>query len=666
MANGSDLSVYRSTPVVDFTSQDFDSISEDLIAYAQSKFSDRWTDFNEDQFAVIFLELIAYAADLISYQINSVIREAFVATATRRQNLQNLGKPFEYTIPGASSAAVDIKATLDPAGTYPFTITKGANVFSNGGSGDDEVLYQPTADLVVAAYPVGGTVTVPCTEGELFEDLLVGVSTGLASQRWQFPQQGVILDSASIRVGLSSWTTVAGFVRYGSSAQVCRLLQTDDGNTYVTFGDGANGAIPALGQSIYATFRVGGGSRGNLPKNTIETRVQAHSNILGVTNPEKASDGANATSMRAARGGFVSVLATQRRGVTGPDYEMLASAVSGVAKVRAAPGTPIGQRIIRLFIAPAGGGEPTSTLKNNVITAFRGTRMITNRVRVYGARYVNLRFSVLLHVNPSYRASDVISTTRNGLVNLDGTGLLNFDALNFEGVEIDSNGNEELLLSQTRLQNYFADLQSVGLDRAEVLQFDVEPFARTKDSGNSGNGSVDNIVLNSKQRRREYLVQLVSSTQYAVYERIIGRISSLSDNTLTDDTKVFENEGVSDFSSYRLIPLRDINSSVPVSYASGTNIVSVGESSLFAMTMTGSEYVLYDPTPTLVDVGSEYSSADGSVKFTVNAGGQSFIAGDEFTIDVFPHIGDIRLRFDEYPELLNDDFVTRSSGGSRV
>jgi hypothetical protein len=96
-------------------------------------------------------------------------------------------------------------------------------------------------------------------------------------------------------------------------------VQTDDGNTYALFGNGVYGAIPAIGQEIFATFRVGGGARGNLTRETIETKVNGHANILSVTNPEESSGGIEPISLRAARNGITATLSTLDRAVTAPD-----------------------------------------------------------------------------------------------------------------------------------------------------------------------------------------------------------------------------------------------------------------------------------------------------------------------------------------------------------
>jgi len=667
MGNGADLSTSRSTPVIDFTSADFESMKTDMKSFAQAKYPDRWTDYNETQPGVIQLDITAYLGDKLTYMLNSHIRELYAGTVMRRQNLVNIGKPFSYEPKAAECATVTERFTLDAGGVYPFTIYK-TNVVSNEADGDNQVFYQPSVDTVVASYPGVGYVDIVCIEGELFVNQLIGVSGNQPNQRWQFPQQGVVKSSISLTVGGAGWSPITNWSTQSSVSQVYKIVQTDDGNTFAVFGDGVFGAIPANGAEIRATFRIGGGRRGNLGKDTIKRKVNVPQQVLTVTNPASANGGDDAASMKEAREGIPATISTLERAVTEDDHEKLAKQVAGVAKARAAAGIPAGSNRVRVWIAPSGGGQPTSLLKNSVSTFLKTKKMVGKRIELAGAIYKDVRFHVLLHVNENFRAADVNQATRNGLLNTTGTGLLNFAQLDFGGRSITADGNEELLLGQTRLQSYFDDLKKAGLDRAEILQLDVVPAARARDSGNSGDGTVSNIVVTSRQRRREFFIELVSSAQYRVYERIVGRVSALADTDLVDDEKDFSLEGISSYAGWLLAPDRNSVSTVAVGSASEQTIsaTGLGGVSLFTLTQVGQEYYLYNPVVQLVNVGSEYVSSDENVRFTVVAGASPFVSGDSFTLDVFPHVSDIRLKDDEYPEFLDANLTTRTSGGARV
>jgi len=671
--NGANLSISRQSPVADYTSADFDSINADLTSYAQATFADRWTDFNEDQFAVVMKELIAYVGDLTSYMINSVIREAFAATVIRRQNLQNIGKTFDYQLLGAIPSTVSLVLTLDPAGTYPTTIER-TDQYSNGASGNNQVIFHPTIDIVVASYPVGGLLTIAATQGEYFENVLIGVSNSAPNQRWQFPQQGIYAPSVTIVVGAQTWTPTKNFTVNQSTDLVFKLVQDDQNNTYAIFGDGVFGAVPANAAAIYATFNVGGGRLGNLSANTIQTKVSANSVILSLNNPAPSTGGDDPQTMKSGRNGIPASLSTLERGVTTDDYAKLALLVPGVAKAESAAGAPVGARIIRIWIAPNGGGAPTPVLLTTVSNALQPAKMVTNRIQLFPPFPLNIFFNVLLHVNSAYRAADVESITRQGIINTDGTGLLDFAQLDFAGIATNANGDKELLLTQTLLQGYFNSLGTAGLDRAEIQQLMPEAVGRAPDTGNTGNGTVVGpggvgtiIYLSSRQRRRQYYVLLLSSAQYAVYERLTGIVTGISDTVLIDANEIFENEGIANFAGYLLIPNADAPASVPVVSATGSNITVNTATSLFTLSSVGDQYYLYNPTPSIWTIGgAPFVSSDGNVSFELLVGTSPFVGNDSFTVDVYPQVSDIRMAKDEYPVLIDSNFITRTSGGSPV
>jgi Baseplate J-like protein len=663
--SGADLTTSRSSPVVDYTTGDFDGFKADLIAYAQAKFPDRWTDFNDDQIGVALLETECYGLDLLNYQLNSSLRELFVPTVLRRQNLIYLGRPYDFEPTDYLSATVDLEVTLDPAGTYPFTLEQD-NQFSNGNSEGDEIFFSPSASSIVAAYTP--TISVECIEGERWTNQPIGVSNGTPNQRWQLPQDAVIPDSISVLVGAEQWTKAErNNLNYSAStAKNYRIITTDDRQSFIVFGDGVYGQIPSLGTSIYASFRVGGGKRGNLNAGTIETLVSTHPNIVSVTNPARSSGGDDPQSMRSAKNAIPASLRTLERAVTESDHVDLALQVAGVAKARVAAADSLGSRIITLIIAPIGGGQPSLALKNAVIAYFKDRKMVTSRVRSRAPIYRDLRLSVLLHVNASFRTLAVKQAVRQSVTNVNGTGLLDFAQLDFAAVAKTSEGGEELLLAQTRLQGFFDRLAGAGLDRAEITQCDIIPIARPRLTGNVGTGDIPAISLSGRQRRREFHVEVTSASTYRVYERIIGRVTSLTDTTLGDDTKNFDEEGINDYAGYRLTPSRESSLSVNVTSASGQEIQTNGGTSLFALTSTDSEYFLFAPNPPQIAIGDEYVSSDSAVRFTLTDGATPFINGDSFFIDVFPTVGDIRLRDDEYPVLSEVNFITRTSGGARV
>lgn len=654
---GTDLTVARAAPVADYTGLDQSSIERQLTAYAPG------TEYKGT------IRLMGFLGDMLAYMIDSHVRELYSATARRPGNMRNIAQPSGYVMPTPESSTVQLEYTLDPNAQYPlaFTVT---DQFSNG-STTDEVIFQPLNPVDVPSYPAGGLLLVDCIEGERYANRLLLISNGGANQRAQFPQDTVVQSSVVLAVAGVLWAPVLSWSGQSGTAQVYRLLYDSSGHVFAEFGDGNFGAVPPSGARIVSTFRAGGGERGNLDVGTVTTIVRADPAVLSVTNLGKSSGGENAQSVKAARYAIPAFVSTLRRAVSSADHAKLATTFAGVAKAFADKRGLQGTRRIRLIVAPTGGGAPTHTLRNALAHFFRTSKMVASDVEVTGGFvYKDVQVQFLLYVNKNYKATVVNEAVRRFFVNSAGSGKFDFDQLAPAGVEVNSTDDADLqlLLGLTRIQGFFdKDLKAAGVDRVVIEKFTVRPSARAREQGNAGNGVVADasISVNGLQRRREYYVRMTSASQFNVVERVVGYVSSLTDYSLVDDAKDFSNEGITSFAGYRVAPRRSSTAALAVSSLYG-QIIGVTAAGMYGLTAVGEEYYLFNPAGSTGLVNTPFVTADGSVAFTVSTGSTPFLAGDAFSIDVFPPVSDIRLRGDEYPQVTSANLTTRTTGGAKT
>jgi len=158
----------------------------------------------------------------------------------------------------------------------------------------------------------------------------------------------------------------------------------------VMFGDGAFGAIPVTSSVIKVTYRVGGGSVGNVAANTIQTIVNAPQlALLGakITNPEAATGGAERESIEHAVLHAPTVFRSLKRAVTTADYEALALDFKGVGKVQA---KAVNWNTVNLYVAPEGGGYVSDVLVKNLLAYFEDKRLITTTIAIEDVEYVKI------------------------------------------------------------------------------------------------------------------------------------------------------------------------------------------------------------------------------------------------------------------------------------
>lgn len=284
----------------------------------------------------------------------------------------------------------------------------------------------------VTAWTSGGT--ADAVNAEIVNDEIVGVSEGVPSQRFVVENPPIVpveggygLEVSSIE-GWQEWSQVADFALSGADD---RHFQIDENTGEIVFGpamrqpDGSIrqfGAVPESGGAIrLPVYRSGGGSAGNVGRNTITTLVDQIPFVANVSNRAAALGGRDAESIEDAKLRGPLVLRTRHRAVTRDDYERLAEeAHHRVARARCIPagedGTEAGA--VRVHIVPHAEedengaiefGEllPDEEVLESIASYLDERRTIGARVKVESARYAPLSVVTLLRAKPRYDSKKV-------------------------------------------------------------------------------------------------------------------------------------------------------------------------------------------------------------------------------------------------------------------
>ena len=256
------------SPVFDFTSLDYQSCFDDLNVFAQTRFvqdngqPELWTDFNDSNFGTGLLQSMAYCTDLLSYNANAQALETIISALVREQNFRNIAMSFDYQLKSASPSSGTEQINLDPAGSYPFTLSRHLQFATADG-----IVFQPVVDTSVPVYL--SPVMVPIQQGVERLAEVVAFSTGQPGQTYALKNAFLIDGTLTVQVGLVTYTIVDNIVSVGATSLSCTISTDENGVTTLLFGDGINGSVPPKGQQITATYFTGGGAEGNLPPGTI-------------------------------------------------------------------------------------------------------------------------------------------------------------------------------------------------------------------------------------------------------------------------------------------------------------------------------------------------------------------------------------------------------------
>ena len=362
---------------IDYSSRDFYSIKDDLIARVQNRVSaagKQWNGTDPADFGVALVEAFAHVGDVANYYIDRVANENYLATATERQSLLNLAEMYGYAPSGYRRATVTLTfsnydtadTVIVPDGTQVYVDVETTNAAVQVVSrvtftviGDVEI---PAAEDSVTPGVITGTAIHGISNASLpvnaanpldpidFDAEFLGQSNGLAEQTFVLNSNHIADNTVAVYVNNGNyytlWTQVQHLSDYGPTDTVYSLVT--DANNYVSvvFGDGVSGAIPSVGTAIKAIYVIGGGEEGNVEGGSTFTISYVPSSslvtlgdlsVVRVTsaNNEPATGGTDPESNDNIRKNAPSALRTLRRAVTTTDFADLALSVSGVGKAKA-------------------------------------------------------------------------------------------------------------------------------------------------------------------------------------------------------------------------------------------------------------------------------------------------------------------------------------------
>ncbi len=201
-----------------------------------------------------------------------------------------------------------------------------------------------------------------------------------------------------------------------------------DGAT-IRFGDGSYGMVPDSPSTFQVTYRVGGGTAGNVGADTI-TQVSAAGAglIVAVTNPFPATGGADEESADDIRDLAPYAFTTPARAVVPADYEAIAASLPWVASD--ADANPIAKTTFRYTgswteafttvaatqTAPAPAlRSPTDEELGQLDVALDGARLMGRASYVRPPRYVALDLAVTVHAAKGAVRADVRSAVQKAL-----------------------------------------------------------------------------------------------------------------------------------------------------------------------------------------------------------------------------------------------------------
>jgi uncharacterized phage protein gp47/JayE len=464
---------------IEYTNKDFNAIRSRLISTVKTIFPD-WEDESVAALGNMLLESYAFVGDIINFYNDSNRRESFTPTAKRLQSMLLIAEQLSLTLPLQEAATATLTASLD---SHPLPIT--IPIFSKFRTvGEGSRQFQNLTELTIPENTTEYTFDVE--NSEIKEQLII--PTGNAW--WKvWLDQIPYLDMISVSSDGQAWTKVNNLVNSDSNDNHYKVIVNSNGRAQLQFGNGILGKIPT--EEMTVTYKIGGGSSGNVSQNTITQientiyDIDENQITLSITNKEAASGGSDRVSVDECRRLIPAGTRSKNNTISNTDFVDAAINVPGVARAlmltsNEDPG--IYENTGRLLIVPEGGGSPSQALIDDVEYAITEEKpqTITFRTSISGPLYKPINIYAKVYREEGVSESDLGSTIRNNLDeffsirNPDNT--IN-EKINFGGAFKNYKGETDPSLAYSDIYNVIRDsngARKLGIITLNSIAADVQ------------------------------------------------------------------------------------------------------------------------------------------------------------------------------------------------
>ncbi|ADO98489.1 baseplate wedge subunit [Cyanophage S-TIM4] len=416
------------------TALDFEDIKASIKSYLRSR--NEFTDYDFEGSSLSYLiDTLAYNSYYTAFNANMAMNEAFLPSATIRDNVVNVAKLLNYVPRSITSSRACLKLdvqTTQTAGAYPSSITLKKGAIASGGN----YIFNILEDITTTVSPSTGIGTfdnVMIMEGSIVTFQYI-VNT-FATQVYKVPSEDADISTLSVRVKPNESSTTSDL--YSLTDTITDLTATtrayflsegEDMRYEVKFGDDTAGRALKDGEVVLLEYLVTSGTEAN-EITTFSFIGQITDNIGGaysgtsvtLSMKEKSQLGAAAETLESIKYNAPRYYSAQYRAVTAQDYALIAKKVySNADSVVAYGGDSLNPPIYgKVFIAiqTKTGSLLNDATKKSISADLRKYAMASIDPVVIDPEQMYLYLKVFAQYDPgtASNTSDIKTNIQNGI-----------------------------------------------------------------------------------------------------------------------------------------------------------------------------------------------------------------------------------------------------------
>ena len=408
-------------PFTKFTNLDFDQIKTSIKDYlrANSNFTD--FDFEGSNFSVL-IDTLAYNTYITAFNTNMVANEAFLDSASIRENVVSLARNVGYVPRSRTAAKAQVYFSI-PTSSSSATLTLDAGLVCVGNTNDSSYIFsipEPITTTIVNGVATFGTATDPI---EIYQGTYLKkefVNNGSLDQR--FVLDNSFIDSSTILVrvkGLSDggqgkeYQKIDNILNITANSETYLIQEIKDEKYELLFGDGFFGKKLENGAIITASYIITDGEDGNGPSvfDYAGTVRGAVGELVIPTGPvtvntvRNAQGGGEIESLDSIKYFAPRLYSSQYRAVTARDYESVIQSIypntESVSVVGGEELVPPQYGKVLISIKPKNGDFVSDFDKQQILNKLSGYSLVGIKQELVDLKILYVEIDSYIYYNSS-------------------------------------------------------------------------------------------------------------------------------------------------------------------------------------------------------------------------------------------------------------------------
>ena len=402
-----------------FTNLDFNDLRTQIKDYLRSNSDFTDFDFEGSNFSIL-IDVLAYNSYITAYNTNMQANEAFLDSATLRENIVSHARNIGYVPRSKRSSIAKISFSVDTTGFNSRTVTLKAGVVALGSVQNGNYVFSIPSDITInvddSKLATFDTITI--YEGSYLTNTFV-VNYSQPNQRFLLPNPNI--DTSTIRVSVKNTTTEQynlydNILNVKSTSKLFLVQEIEDEKYEILFGDNILGKKPDNGSQVTASYIITNGKlangcanftfSGSLVDNNGQTIT---SGISLITTISSSANGDNIESEDSIKYLAPRVYSSQYRAVTANDYKgLIPYLYPNIESVTAYGGDEINPPEygkVYISIKPRNGNFLSEITKQDILKNLKQYSIAGIKPEIIDLKYMYIELDSTIYYDSSF-ASD--------------------------------------------------------------------------------------------------------------------------------------------------------------------------------------------------------------------------------------------------------------------